>query len=311
MQKGASSPARGGGDPWKGWRGRLSAWRKSQPDPLIPATRRAARSSQWRDPDRMARGRLRVGADVEAVVASGHAVGMKAAVRSDRMMRRSQLVGITVALWVALGASSASAAGGNPDNWCRNGFFPAEEAIGVARVSANAKVRLVNDFYADCPGKASHCLGKAYVVPGDTVLMGHTYGDYICTFFPNRVGGSAGWIETKNLARVPTQSVAPLDAWAGTWRNGDDRIRISVTGRTLTAEGEAFWPAEYPDPKLVPGGPHDGQMGGTAQPNGNVAKFEQDGCQVKLRLIGAYLAATDNRECGGLNVRFDGIYRRK
>ena len=36
-----------------------------------------------------------------------------------------------------------------------------------------------------------------------------------------------------------------------------------------------------------------------------------DICKMTLRLVGEYLIADDNGECGGMNVTFDGVYRRK
>jgi hypothetical protein len=226
-------------------------------------------------------------------------------------MRRSQLVAVAVALYASFAASAASATDGNPDNWYRNGFFPAEEALGLARVSAKGRVRFIDDSYAECPSAAPRCVGKSYVVSGDLALTGHSYNGYVCAFFPNRVGGSAGWLRPGDLTRLPDQRTPPLQSWVGEWRDGDNEIRLSRKGNRLAADGLAFWPARYPDPKDSPGGPHDGEMGGTARPSGNSVVFEEDGCRVALRLIGPFLAATDNASCGGLNVRFDGIYRRE
>ncbi|MCA1633634.1 MAG: hypothetical protein LC802_07935 [Acidobacteria bacterium] len=52
-------------------------------------------------------------------------------------------------------------------------------------------------------------------------------------------------------------------------------------------------------------------MNAKARPAGNVLTVEEDSCRVTLRLVGDYLVASDNSECGGMNVRFDGVYRRK
>jgi hypothetical protein len=226
-------------------------------------------------------------------------------------VRQAQLAAAAVVLSAAFGASSACAANGNPDNWCRNGFFPQEKPLGLARVSTAGKVRFTTDDYPECPSKAPRCLGKAYLVQGDMVLTGHSYGGYICAFFPNHLGGSAGWIPTGDLTRLPSQPSPPLQAWAGEWRQGDDRIHLSVKGAALVATGEAYWPSKDPDPKLVPGGPHDGEMGGTARPSGASVIFADDDCHVELHLVGPYLVAADNNQCGGMNVRFDGVYRRK
>ena len=229
-------------------------------------------------------------------------------------MRFSGVLVAAAALVAGFVAPRAWAAGGNPDNWCRNGLFPEMEspALGIARITGHGKVRFTDDLYPECPSPAQRCLGRAYLVPGDVVLIGHARGDYVCAFYPNRQGGTAGWIPAHDLARLPDPPSPRLEAWVGTWRDGDDTIRLAVKGDALTAEGEAFWPGLDSDPKMMPGGPNIGDMGGTAHPRGASVVFEdQDGCRVALRLIGAFLVATDNHQCGGLNVRFDGVYRRK
>jgi hypothetical protein len=39
--------------------------------------------------------------------------------------------------------------------------------------------------------------------------------------------------------------------------------------------------------------------------------LEEDMCGITLRLVGDFLVADDNGDCGGVNVTFDGVYRRK
>src|SRR6516225_1135089 len=103
-------------------------------------------------------------------------------------MRRSQLVAGALSLCAVFGASSTWALGGNPDNWCRNGAFPETDFpfLGLARVTTSGKVNFIKDFYPECPTKPERCQGRAYLVPGDIVATGHSYGDYICAYFPNR-----------------------------------------------------------------------------------------------------------------------------
>jgi len=36
-----------------------------------------------------------------------------------------------------------------------------------------------------------------------------------------------------------------------------------------------------------------------------------DICRATLRLVGPYLLVDDNNDCGGANVTFDGVYRKK
>jgi len=37
----------------------------------------------------------------------------------------------------------------------------------------------------------------------------------------------------------------------------------------------------------------------------------EDTCTVHAQLLGDVLIVADNSECGGMNVRFNGVYRRK
>ena len=49
-------------------------------------------------------------------------------------------------------------------------------------------------------------------------------------------------------------------------------------------------------------------------PQGNHVVFagkDTDDCEVKLTLLPPFLAVTDNLNCGGYNVTFTGIYRKR
>ena len=50
-----------------------------------------------------------------------------------------------------------------------------------------------------------------------------------------------------------------------------------------------------------------------AQPKANAVVFagrSADDCKVSLILLPPYLLARDNRQCGGMNISFKGVYRR-
>lgn len=53
-------------------------------------------------------------------------------------------------------------------------------------------------------------------------------------------------------------------------------------------------------------------MSGEAAPKGDQAVFvdAEDECHVSLTLLPPFLLARDNNRCGGMNVRFDGVYMR-
>ncbi len=54
-------------------------------------------------------------------------------------------------------------------------------------------------------------------------------------------------------------------------------------------------------------------MGWLPAPQGNVLRVvdEEQGCEVTLTFVGTLLVAHDNGECGGMNVRFDGVYQKR
>ncbi|TGR16042.1 hypothetical protein EN840_35500, partial [Mesorhizobium sp. M8A.F.Ca.ET.197.01.1.1] len=81
-----------------------------------------------------------------------------------------------------------------------------------------------------CPAKGEPaCRQRGYVINGDTVVTGRDLGRYRCAFFPNKVGGSAGWVDRSKLQPLPVV-VPALKDWAGHWKDGDNGLRITVQG---------------------------------------------------------------------------------
>lgn len=200
-----------------------------------------------------------------------------------------------------------NAASGNPPNWCRNGAFAADGTdFRVARAVGDKGARIY--FHGDeegCPG--AKCRKAAYVVPGDELLVSRGFGDWMCAWYQPRKGSeTVGWIPAHQLsvagpARIPTPA-----RWVGEWEFGIQSLRIRNDAKkgSLNVEGQALW-------RGLGDNVHTGEVSASARPDGNVLVVEQDICRVTLRLVGDYLVVTDNSDCGGMNVRFDGVYRRK
>jgi hypothetical protein len=58
---------------------------------------------------------------------------------------------------------------------------------------------------------------------------------------------------------------------------------------------------------------HVGDIEGAAAPDGNrlrLLKSGPGGCTVDMKLLGLDIVADDNMGCGGMNVRFEGIWKR-
>ncbi|GGA24916.1 hypothetical protein [Dyella nitratireducens] len=220
---------------------------------------------------------------------------------------------IAALMWI--GSSAIAAENQSKNLSCANGDFASDQAtLGLAKVIGQGHLNFMLD--ADgCPSKPASCAGWGYVLPGDVLITSNTHGTHVCAFYPNSKGGTAGWVEQARLSPLPVDKNPPLRAWAGLWKDGDDTIRLSLQTDHLVAEGHAFWPSANPSADVAPGGPNVGDFNGQSKPNGNVVAFSEGdadySCHVTLRLIGDVLVVSDNTNCGGMNVRFDGVYRRR
>ncbi|HBS55668.1 MAG TPA: hypothetical protein DEA38_08055 [Stenotrophomonas sp.] len=213
-------------------------------------------------------------------------------------------------LLAALSPLAVAASDLADDGSCRNGAFPsAQSDFAVAKVVGTQRLYLLGDMDG-CPAKGEPaCRQRSYVVSGDTLVTGRDLGSYRCAFFPNKVGGSAGWVERSKLQ--PVARVTPtLQGWAGDWKDGDNGLKIRVQGKQLHVEGDAYWPSANPTPEQRPYGPNMGQVEAQATPRGSQVDFVEDSCTVHAQLLGDVLVVSDNSECGGMNVRFNGVYRR-
>jgi hypothetical protein len=202
----------------------------------------------------------------------------------------------------------AAAQDGNPENWCRNGFFANSEEFRLAKVVGAKGARVY--FYSDdddCPNASlAKCKKKSYLVTGDKLIVSKTYNNFACGWFqPMKGSETVAWLPIENLEITkPDFNPAPTK-WLGTWRFYDNSITIKSGGAgNLKISGEAFW-------KGLGDNIHTGEIGGSKKPKGNQITLEDEICKVTLTLIGDYLIANDNSECGGANVTFDGVYRLK
>jgi hypothetical protein len=103
------------------------------------------------------------------------------------------------------------------DVTCRNGSFPTQEVVfGLARVIGTPRSSLRSDI-PPCPDDSTACRGRAYVVPGDTVITGAINGPFVWILFTDRRGGSAGYVRVTEIA--PWRAAVGMPSPPG-WANG-------------------------------------------------------------------------------------------
>lgn len=181
-------------------------------------------------------------------------------------------------------------------------FTPANTAFqkGVASGEKGERAYFYNGGDG-CPSEA--CRRKAYVIAGDTVLVGGTSTDWACAAFVGARGAVTGWIAKRQFALNPTNPNPSLAAWGGEWKSGRNSLSIQAqSGGSISVDGLALW-GDGPAPNV-------GEVQGAATPAGNRATVKDGPCQVTLTLADDWLIASDNNQCGGLNVTFSGVYRR-
>lgn len=226
----------------------------------------------------------------------------------DEKRRAAARTVLPLALLLLSPATAAAQAEGNPPEWCRNGAFADSAArfrLGRVKGARGARVHFHKD--ADgCPSPVARCREKAYVVPGDEVVVAHDFGRWACAWYqPARGSETVGWIDTDSLDIKEAVASPPSARWLGEWRLYDNSLTIRRAGAgRLSVSGHAFW-------RGLGDNIHVGEVEGEVVPAGDRFAYEDDECRVAAQLVGPFLVVNDNNRCGGANVTFDGVYRKR
>lgn len=156
---------------------------------------------------------------------------------------------------------------------------------------------------------------KFPVPAGQPVAVGKREGDWTCV---THYGSGFGWMLSNRLQAVQPDLHPSAAAWAGTWtplgikkqpRDATTRLTISTgaAAGSLKVDGQAYWFGAVVDGERVM---HEGAVEGEAPPNENRLHITDSSCEVTLSLIGGFLNVQDNRECGGMNVTFSGVWQK-
>jgi hypothetical protein len=218
-------------------------------------------------------------------------------------------------LCILLPASAFGQIEGNPANWCREGFFTRDSTefkIATVRGGRSTRAYFYGDDRKDCPSGVN-CRRKAFLVGGDHVLTNRSAGGFRCAWFTSPKGvATVGWIKNADLTsngffldRIGVQG------WLGEWVYGDNSIEFTENKLPgyLNVTGNATWVGANP------GNVHVGEIDGRYEPKNGVINYsdgdDEYDCKMTMRLLGTYLIVADNLKCGGVNVTFSGVYKRK
>ena len=111
------------------------------------------------------------------------------------------------------------------------------------------------------------------------------------------------WVSSDKVAPLVADPHPPLSAWIGRWEQGGWIEISSLDGRRLSIKGENTWEGLG---DVV----HYGRISFTTEGASNPLELADGGCEVSATLVGDYLMLHDNQGCGGMNVRFQGAWKR-
>lgn len=211
-------------------------------------------------------------------------------------MRARLVLGAMVTVcWLGAPAAAQSPRVPLPSGTC---YFEEPAVVQVAVV-----VRPANLYGNDSPIKPVYVLSRARV--GDSVRIYRQVGGWTCGYLTSSDGAGSGWIASSALRSLATAPDPPLSLWLGTWRRYDDVIHIQRQGETgLHVDGEAIYKSRTMR--------HFGSLTAQSRPQGNRLHLEEGSCKLDLTLAGGFLVIVDHDNgCGGLNVTFGGVWKRR
>jgi hypothetical protein len=234
---------------------------------------------------------------------------------------------------VLLGVASAGPAFAESTGCFHFGYelknLEADGAVSLGRINdLSPRVNFVKRevFQTGCPNTSEACKDKAYLVPGNEVIISGGSGDFVCASYVGLRGAvTDGWLPRSAVSLAREEPILVPGGWTGTWRSGPEQTIVIEAGGQgrLKIKGDASWGASDPE-RVKRGAINIGSLEGEAAADGRNLSFgmgengtlpfdkaDEYDCRVQMRRLGSYLLVKDNNMCGGHNVTFTGIYRRR
>jgi hypothetical protein len=224
-----------------------------------------------------------------------------------------------IALFIVLAIAASASAGPTPHDDCVL-YDSAYQRAPLFKIKTGATMQRVYSYSRPqhCPdSKPCPSRGKAYLVPGDVVFGGPEKRGFRCAYYGGARGVLvAGYLPVENLESIADEGALSSEFLAGTWMMSfgakftPNSIEIKPAGPgQVNAAGAAY----YQTAQTVNEGSFECPAGPVKDGAKELVFREGDGegaCEVTVRRRGPYLVAGDKRNCGGLNVTFEGIYTR-
>lgn len=164
--------------------------------------------------------------------------------------------------------------------------------------------------------RTGSCGSSGYLLKGDPVVLYAQKAGWACIEFTSRQGQPTF---QRAVPQKALKVIAQPNTLRGTWQYGDQSIYLRRNGDQLLVRGWSQWPwllgaSAETKKRLALSGPNMGSLDMAAPlPDSDTIKFssgaDENACKVSLRVLGPYLLAQDNNNCGGFNVTFSGTYR--
>lgn len=223
---------------------------------------------------------------------------------------------LTAILISLLMASDAALAKDKIDHYsCRNGLFAEQTGhhFQLGQIKQPARAYFFKDE-AGCPD-GKNCQTKAYVIPGDQVIINQILGDWACVWYQGKANETVGWMPSKQIALKAPAKPPERKAWLGHWSYADTNsimIKTAAQDHALSVDGQAFWYGLVVNGERVV---HIGGLGGPELVPQKDHLFYSAGendfdCKAVMQLLLPFLIVDDNGNCGGQNVNFRGVYTR-
>lgn len=225
---------------------------------------------------------------------------------------RSGSAYLVLALLLSAASINAQTPGG-PANWCRGGSFTRESTdfyVATVKGRKGSRTYFYNDWPDNCP-TGSSCRSKAYVVAGDKMVVSRLREGFYCAWFvPVKGSPTVGWVTASGLTLSDEKSGHETETWLGEWADGENTIKFTDNKLRgyLNVTGNAFW-------KGLGDNVHIGELDGRSEPIDGVLEYsdgdDEYDCRATMRLVPGFLNVSDNMNCGGANVTFSGVYRKR